>query len=384
MAEQMTITILVSIATLILGIVALVLFSLKRFQGNRAGLLAATLLMFAISIGSYLAGRPGDILPEPLAVDTPASTQEKEKSIVLPILPVSPAPTPTLISTEVEAPDIEFGGCLLFISNRSGDFEIYQVQKNVANLYQLTNSPGLDIDPAWSPDGAQIAFASNREEGTGFQVYVMNADGSGQKMLGPVQPGDNNHPTWSPDGNQIAFQSKRDTNSNPQDDNLDIYVMNSDGSNIRALTIHGADDSEPSWSPDGRKIAFLSERSGQDEVYLMDTEGANLEQLTELPVLKSGLSWSSDGQDVIFEGSGDLYIVDVETKEVTRLTSTANFNEATPAWAQNDSSVIFSSDRTGNWELYILNISEPGESALQQITDDPAVDRSPDWSPCNQ
>lgn len=380
----MTVTILVSIAALLLGIVALVLSSMKRFQRYRGGLFAATLLMFAISVGNYLSGRSADISPASLAGDTPAPTQEKVQLPILPVFPESPVPSPTLTSIGVEAPDFEFEGCLLFVSNRSGDFEIYKVQKNVNNLYQLTNSPGLDIDPDWSPAGAQVAFASNREEGIGFQIYIMNSDGSSQSRLGPVQPGDNNHPSWSPDGSQIAFQSKRDTNSNPQDDNFDIYVMNSDGSNIRALTIHGADDSEPSWSPDGGKIAFLSERSGQDEVYLMDPEGANPEQLTELPVLKSGLSWSSDAQDVIFEGSGDLYIVDIETKEVTRLTSTANFNEATPAWAQNDSSVIFSSDRTRNWELYILNINDSGESVLQQITDDPAVDRSPDWSPCNQ
>jgi len=275
-------------------------------------------------------------------------------------------------------------GCLLFVSNRTGDFEIYKLRDDFDDLQQLTVSPGLDIDPDWSPDGKNIAFASDREEEAGFQIYVMNADGSDQKRLGQVQPGENSHPSWSPDGSQIAFQSKRDTNLNPQDDNFDIYVMNSDGSDIRQLTTHSADDSEPGWSPDGRRIAFLSERSGQDEIYLMDTDGSNPEQVTDLLVLKSGLSWSSDSRSVVFEGSGDLYVVNIETKDVSKLISDNSANEATPAWAQNDTSIVFSSDRTQNWELYMVDINDANEFTLQQITDDPGIDRSPKWFPCTQ
>jgi TolB protein len=158
--------------------------------------------------------------------------------------------------------------------------------------------------------------------------------------------------------------------------------MNSDASNHSILAAHPADDSEPSWSPDGRRIAFLSERSGQDEIYLMDPDGANLEQVTELPVLKSGLSWSDDSRTLIFEGSGDIYRVDVETKQVAKLIAIKDTNEATPAWAGNDKFVVFSSDRSQNWELYAVDVSNPDQLILYQITDDPGIDRSPTWFPC--
>jgi Tol biopolymer transport system component len=385
----------VSIAAVILGAVALVLFFLRRFQRYRTRLLVLALLMFAISIGAYLSGllgQQGESLAETPVANTPTPTQEKERPLstspaapISPVSPVSPVVTPPVsISTEVISVHAELEGCLLFVSNRSGDFEIYELRESVDNRRQLTNSSGLDIEPDWSPDGKKVTFASNREKDTGFQIYVMNADGSNQKRVGDVQPGDNSHPSWSPDGSQIAFQSKRETNLDPQGNNFDIYVMDSDGGDVRQLTTHSADDSEPSWSPDGRKIAFLSEKNGQDEIYLMDSDGSNPEQITNLLVLKSGLSWSSDSRNIIFQGSGDIYVVDVETKEVTKLISDDDSNEATPAWAQNDASVVFSSDRTQNWELYVVDVSGPNKFILQQITDDPGIDRDPRWFPCTR
>jgi Tol biopolymer transport system component len=116
----------------------------------------------------------------------------------------------------------------------------------------------------------------------------------------------------------------------------------------------------------------------------MDSDGSNPEQITDLLVLKSGLSWSSDGQSISFEGSGDIYIVDVETKEARKLVSDNDSNEATPAWAQNDASIVLSSDRTQNWELYMVDVSDTKKLVLQQITDDPGIDRDPKWFPCTR
>jgi TolB protein len=346
-------------------------------------LLVGALAMFAVAIGVNISA-PGNqsasSTEDSLAVDTPSAAEEERQPSISPISPLSlpVALEPNL--TPRTARELQLTGCLLFVSNRSGDFEIY-LQEN--GLSQLTNTPGLDIEPAWSPDGSQIAFVSNRGADVGLQIYLMTADGSNQKRLGEVQPGDNTHPSWSPDGSQIVFQSKRDINSDPGDDNWDLYVMSSDGSKSRPIANSPADDTEPRWSPDGRKIAFLSERSGQDEIYVIDPDGSHIEQLTDLMVLKSGLNWSSNGQWIIFEGSGDIYIVNVETKEVTKLIVDENSNEATPAWAEKDKLVLFSSDRTGNWELYALDMSDPNGFLLYDVIDDPGIDRSPDWSSCN-
>jgi Tol biopolymer transport system component len=379
----------ISIITLILGIVLLILVALDRFQTYRRGLMVGGLLLLAVSIGTYLLNRNNVPI-----VSTPTETSAKSTPTaqqgdftVSPISPISPLAAPEVIVTEVPLSEVGFEGCLLFTSNSGGGVNIYKLQQNSENLQQLTESSGLNIEPQQSPDGKQIVFASNREAEVGFQIYIMNVDGSDQQRLGPVQPGDNTHPHWSLDGRQIIFQSKHDTNGNPLDDNYDIYhydiyQINSDGSDLRFLMTHSADDTEPNWSPDGSKIAFLSERSGQDEIYLMNPDGSEVTQLTELNVLKSGLNWANNSQHIVFEGSGELYDFDINTKDVTKFFSLRDSNETTPFWIQDKELLIFSSDRSGNWDLYIAALDNSAEVKIAQLTENPSDDRDPSWVPC--
>src|SRR5262245_6673677 len=108
-------------------------------------------------------------------------------------------------------------------------------------------------DPAWSPNGAKIAFMSDRDGGD-IEIYVMNADGSNQTRL-PNAPGRHAHPSWSPDGKQIYFQSPRDGRQ-PQ-----VYVMNADGSNQRRLTRNPRFSGVPLLSPDARHILFMTDEN---------------------------------------------------------------------------------------------------------------------------
>ena len=112
-----------------------------------------------------------------------------------------------------------------------------------ANLINLTNHPAEDRSPAWSPDGRQIAFNSNRDGNT--EIYVMNADGTNPINL-TNHPAEDRGPAWSPDGMQIAFSTDRDRNDDGTK-NAEIYVMNTDGTNLINLTNHPAVDRGPSW-----------------------------------------------------------------------------------------------------------------------------------------
>jgi len=139
--------------------------------------------------------------------------------------------------------------------------DIYTIGVDGNNRVQVTQDPADDIDPAWSPDGTRIAFASNR---TGsYQIYVVNADGSGLVQLSDEPQFQEFAPAWSPDGKRIAFNSTREGNS-------EIFVVNADGSDPEPVARALQMSYNPSWAPDGEEVAFQSQNgdpNGRWRVY---------------------------------------------------------------------------------------------------------------------
>ncbi len=174
----------------------------------------------------------------------------------------------------------EIGHRLAFASSRDGDYDIYTrwtISREVA--HQLTDAPGYDGQPAWEPwrrgpggEADAIAFVSDRDGD--LDIYVMNTSGGRLRQL-TDHPGRDQGPAWSPDGSRIAFMSDRDAD-------VDIYVMDADGRNVRQPTDHSGGDEFPAWSPDGTQIAFASNRDGDSrgDIYVMDVNGGNVRQLT--------------------------------------------------------------------------------------------------------
>ncbi len=136
---------------------------------------------------------------------------------------------------------------------------------------------------AWSPDGRKILLRRGGAQGdrngvgaTKAYAVVANADGSGLRTLTRIAVVNGQTLNWSPDGRKIVFVSYRDGNQ-------EIYVMNADGSGRRNLTRHPGHDSDPAWSPDGRKIAFATMREGDFEIYVMNADGSGQRNLTRNP-----------------------------------------------------------------------------------------------------
>jgi TolB protein len=116
-------------------------------------------------------------------------------------------------------------------------------------LTNLTNDADWDVSPAWSPDGEQIAFASDRDGN--WEIYVLDVGGGGATRL-TNEPAEDAHPTWAPHGNRIAFASTRaepDPGGCSANCNHEIYVMRADGSRLTRLTDDPAHDWDPAWTP---------------------------------------------------------------------------------------------------------------------------------------
>ena len=225
----------------------------------------------------------------------------------------------------------------------------------------------FQTEPAWSPDGGTIAFASKR--GGTFDLYAMNADGSGTRRLTATQD-DDSQPSWSPDGERIVFARGASGR---------LFVMSADGTAPRRITDDEADETEPAWSPDGRLIAYVRKTPGASirELWLVRPDGSQRRALTKLNGVAQAPSWSPDGRRIVFSantGNGryDIYTIGVDGKGVRPVTSGDDSFE--PTWSPDGKTIAFSEAGA------IVSIDvESGEE--QTLTDPANNDSSPTWRP---
>jgi TolB protein len=198
-----------------------------------------------------------------------------------------------------------------------------------------------DTGAAWSADGKHLAFASSRESTWPHtEIFTVNADGSCSTRLTNAAAA-SGEPDWSPDGRYIAFQR-----------GCKIFKMNADGTREIKLTTGGCTTLEgqsfhPRWSPDGSKILFDSYRTGNLEMFTMNPDGTGVVNLTNHGASDYNGDWSPDGTRILFfstrdTGFGDIYVIEIESGQVTRLTDSSSGTEhRDPVWSPNGQKIAF-------------------------------------------
>ena len=242
------------------------------------------------------------------------------------------------------------------------NYEIFTMTADGTNLQNLTNNAARDEEPEWSPDGRQIAFVSNRVSNGNGSIYLMNSDGSGVQALTTNELNSESQPLWSPDGNKIAFLGSIKVHPAPGGLRLDVYVIDTDGNNLRNLTAEIGDQNfvdffNFSWSPDGKKIVVESDeydpvdKSYSDNLYVIDLSSSDVKQLTfnhanENPV------WSPDGTTIAFSvGIGrpvefNIALINEDGSNLRELSSGTH-----PLWSPSGEQLAFEQEN----RIYIMD-----------------------------
>ncbi len=314
------------------------------------------LLVLAISLGACAQA------PEP--TEPPAPTKPPEPT-------ATPEPTPIPLPT---------GPRVVFVSNRGDDpdkSDLYILDLETNEITPLNTGFDAVVLPKWSPDGSKILFAVPGV----WNLYTIDFDGGDLTQLTDFS---SNNGDWSPDGSQIVFQSDH---QNEPKDTPDIYIMDADGSNlVEILDDPDVPDFNPRWSGNGEEIIFISGRGGENlEIYLMKTDGSDIVPVTDSNSNIRDASPSPDGERIAFtypQGGNftDLYIIDKDgdLDSVFRLTKDATYDDGT-TWTTDGKQIIFYSDRTGNTDLWMMDVD--GSNPVQ-LMDDEYYDAYPDyWGP---
>ena len=291
-------------------------------------------------------------------------------------VPVTPEPPSSTIPLDEVLPM----GKIAFVSFRDeyeGTFnrEIYVISSDGSGPINLTRNSCADDEPDWSPDGSKIAWSSNRDGD--YEIYVMSAEGGDVTQL--TSHGGAFSPRWSPDGRLIAYSRGS------------IVVMNADGSD--PVVVLGAkppwEADEPcqtggfpgGWSPDGSRIIYYA--SPGSRVCTMAVDGSEVATLISEPaVMKVEPVWSPDGQRVAFrsirDGNSDVHVVSLEDGSEQRLTDFDGI-DIEPEWSPDGEWIAFASNRDGiASDIYIMRADGSG---VRRLTDHPAKDSYPVWSP---
>jgi TolB protein len=239
------------------------------------------------------------------------------------------------------------------------------------------SSGGRALSPAWHPKGTHLAWSTFAA--TGWQIVVRDLAAGTSRTVGATTRGLNISPAFAPDGIVLVY-------SHGEESGTDLFATPAlENGPARRITVgRGSENSSPTFSPDGRRLAFTSGRSGRPEIYISDADGTNPELLTAYGFgdqnYRSDPDWSPDGRLVAFQAqlAGRFQIMTIGLRDRAVKQHTSEGTNEGPSWAPDSRHVVFASTRSGAKQLYVLD-TETGR--VRQITFGGGVSRLPAWSP---
>jgi TolB protein len=261
----------------------------------------------------------------------------------------------------------------IVFSRGTGDRrDLWVVDYDGENLLRLTANRTLNLCPAWKPDGTEIAFTSYHR---GMQGLYSLDTASGEVRRIIAQEGLNLGACWHPDGQELLLSLSRA--GDPE-----IYRIGADGEVIRRLTAARSIEISPSWSPGGRELVFTSDMTGTPQLYILDDVGSARRRLTWEGRYNDSAAWSPSGEQIVYatrEGDETQVVLIRPTGESRRLLTDRRWrNCEDPSWAPDSRHIVFASDRTGVFKLYVMDVLD---GSVRQLTFGDEPDITPAWSP---
>ena len=264
---------------------------------------------------------------------------------------------------------------IFFVSNRSGNKEIWSMDYDGANQKQISKLGSIALSPRISPDGSRLAFSGLTKDSWQIMMYSLEL---GRTVAFPRSGGDNFSPAWASDGTKIAFSSSMHSGLS------EIFIADANGAGARRLST-GKGDVSPVFNPKTNgQIAWVSGRTGLPQIYVMDADGSNVQKMTDQGYAVSP-AWSPNGLLLAFAwvrnygpgvlGGSDIYLMDIASRQIIQLTHDGGRNDF-PSWSPDGRHIVFQSNRTGNEQIW--SVLADG-THLQQLTRQ-GRNSQPNWS----
>jgi len=257
--------------------------------------------------------------------------------------------------------------------------EIYMINMDGTENTKISDAPIGVNHHDWSPNGYKLAAVGYVDPPNTWSIFVFDVGGGNWERLTTTSNVWDNEPSWSPDGSRIAFGR-----IDPDDlTHEEIWIMNADGTDQHWIGVYGEN---PTWSPDGTQLVYHSRRTGAYDIYKCNADGTAEQQLTfTAPYNEGGPDWSPDGSRIAYYGNTDgdheIYLMDPDGSNVVQLTHNS-VNEYQPNWSPDGTLITFASGMPGNdhWEVYIMNANGTN---VRRVTYTPltATAINPCWQP---